>query len=413
MRPLPTTVSVGIMAGQSVGIVFHGRWKADGGGVVADTEQTVTAPCSFAPLEPACSFTLRAVTIGRQYHWERQEDQTFTGRLAVIREGGGLTAVNTLPIEDYLVSVISSEMSATAGLEFLKASAVISRSWLVNMIERARAGKDPSDAGASRGQMDEGHLITWFDHEDHDLYDVCADDHCQRYQGITRVTHPNVREAVESTRHQVLTYRDEVCDCRFSKCCGGHTEDFATCWEDRHVPYLQAHPDSDPVDSTILCDTRDGEILAQVLNSYDRETTDFYRWQVELSQQQISGLMARKLGCDLGQIVELRPLRRGASGRIFQLLVRGTRRQMVIGKELVIRGALSETHLYSSAFDIEAEGDGPVPDRFVLRGKGWGHGVGMCQIGAAVMASKGYTYRQILNHYYPGATLHTYNINHK
>ena len=384
------------MSAPAITVTLHGKWRSNDG-VIDDSRIVVSKPDEFAPLSPDCAFTLHGVTIGKSYHWERKEDQTFTGKLAVIREGEQLTAVNILPIEDYLISVISSEMSATASLEFLKAAAVISRSW----VKRQILNKDLKDLKNRRDFKDtKDTIITWQDHEDHTLYDVCADDHCQRYQGITKASNPNVRRAVEETSGEVLTYEGEICDCRFSKCCGGRMEEFATCWQDKDVPYLQALEDRDPKDGTILCDTHDKGILAQVLNDYDQETVDFYRWTVTYTQAELSELLRRKLGRDFGQVLELRPLKRGKSGRICQLLIRGTKASLTIGKELTIRSALSESHLYSSAFEVETVGD-----TFTLHGKGWGHGVGLCQIGAAVMGSRGYDYREILAHYYPNTTI--------
>ncbi|MBO4730929.1 MAG: SpoIID/LytB domain-containing protein [Bacteroidaceae bacterium] len=401
-RALCSVIRVGVMTAPAITVTLHGKWRGSDGSAISDRQIVANEPAEFAPLGPDSSFTLHGVTIGKSYHWERKEDQTFIGKLTIIRDGEQLTAVNILPIEDYLVSVISSEMSATASLEFLKAAAVISRSWVMGKIRRPSPalpiGRElkSSPYRGIRG----GHLITWQDHEDHTLYDVCADDHCQRYQGITKASNPNVRRAVEETRGEVLTYDGEICDCRFSKCCGGRMEEFATCWQDKDVPYLQALEDRDPRDGTILCDTHDKAILAQVLNDYDQETIDFYRWTVTYTQDELSDLLRRKLGRDFGQVLELRPIKRGKSGRICQLLIRGTKDSMTIGKELTIRSALSESHLYSSAFEVEQDGD-----TFTLHGKGWGHGVGLCQIGAAVMGSKGYNYREILAHYYPNTRI--------
>ena len=389
------------MTAPTITVTLHGKWRGSDGGVIDSREIAVSEPAEFAPLSPDSCFTLHGVTIGKTYHWERKENQTFIGKLSVIEDDGQLTAINTLPIEDYLVSVISSEMSATASLEFLKAAAVISRSWVKT--KKTLPPAPPIKGGESsprKGEQRGGLLIIWQDHEDHTLYDVCADDHCQRYQGITKASNPNVKRAVEETRGEVLTYDGEICDCRFSKCCGGRMEEFATCWQNKDVPYLQALEDRDPKDGTILCDTHDKAILAQVLNDYDQETVDFYRWSVSFTQAQLSDLLRRKLGHDFGQVLELRPLKRGKSGRIYELLIRGTKDSLVIGKELTIRSALSESHLYSSAFEVEQDGD-----TFTLHGKGWGHGVGLCQIGAAVMGSKGYNYREILAHYYPNTKI--------
>ena len=387
MDKLPATLSVGIMTAPQIDVTNN----ADG------------------------TFTLHGVTIGKDYHWERKEDQTFMGKLKIIREADGqMTAVNIISIEDYLVSVISSEMSPNASLEFLKAAAVISRSWVVGkIIDRSKTATrmttTPPPARKEQGTEElEPSLITWQDHEDHTLYDVCADDHCQRYQGVTKATNPNAKRAVEETRGEVLTYQGEVCDCRFSKCCGGRMEEFSTCWQDKDMPYLQALEDRDPKDGTILCDTSDPTILSQVLNDYDQETADFYRWTVTYTQEQLSDLLSRKLDHNFGQIVELKPLKRGKSGRICELQIVGTKASLTIGKELTIRSALSESHLYSSAFDVEMSYSPTlkdIPATFTLHGKGWGHGVGLCQIGAAVMGAKGYTYREILAHYYPNTVI--------
>ena len=367
------------------------------------------------------SFILHGVTIGVNFHWERKEDQKFAGALKIIVEKDRLTAVNVIGVEDYLLSVISSEMSASASEEFLKAHAVISRSWVMAQIasahkeHRADVPKDiygvPSlvshldsllcaekDAAASV----EHEYVRWYDHDDHSRFDVCADDHCQRYQGLTRATGDTVRKVIDSTWGQTLYYGNELCDARFSKCCGGVMERFSTCWEDKDMPYLQAVPDTpdhDP-DGDCFCNTTDKAILGQVLNNYDQETVDFYRWKEVYDREALSDLIRRRSGIDLGRIVSIEPLERGLSGRIMKLKITGDRSSLVVGKELEIRRILSETHLKSSAFDIRMEGSSVI-----LEGKGWGHGVGLCQIGAAVMASKGYTYTEILEHYYPGSHL--------
>lgn len=309
------------------------------------------------------SFILYGVTIGKDFHWQQKVDQKFAGALKFIVEDGLVTAVNRVGLEDYLVSVISSEMKASCPLESLKAHAVISRSWLL----------------ANLGT--------------HGLYDVCADDHCQRYQGLTMAVGGNVRKAVDETWGQTLRYRGELCDARYSKCCGGRSEIFSTCWEDIDVPYLQSVEDP-------YCDCEDAEILGTVLNEYDLKTKDFHNWEQRYSREEVSALFARRTGLDIGVITELEPLERGVSGRIKYLRVKGTRGETVIGKELAIRHAFSESHLKSSAFDISWE-----DDTLTLRGTGWGHGVGLCQIGAAVMASRGFSYTEILKHYYVGAEI--------
>ena len=349
----------------------------------------------FVPRCDGASFSLNDVTIGINFHWERKETQTFNGTLRLLVNDGKLCAINILPVEDYLVSVISSEMSANAPFEFLKAHAVISRSWLMAQMQKRTkmAQKSTKKDGFFSFKKTDSQLIRWYDREDHVLYDVCADDHCQRYQGITRATTPAVAEAVLSTRGQVLRYDGKICDARFSKCCGGQTEVFSTCWEDVEKPYLVSVECG-------FCNTKSKRVLSQILNNYDQETSDFYRWTVKYSQQELTALISWKLNMDLGTILDLIPLQRGPSGRISLLKIVGSERTFTIGKELFIRRVLSDTHLHSSAFTVEKR-----DTTFVLHGSGWGHGVGLCQIGAAVMGEQGYTYDQILLHYYPGADI--------
>ena len=347
---------------------------------------------TFTPQADDASFELQDVTIGVNFHWERQQVQTFEGTLRIVVEADKIVAINELPVERYLASVISSEMSATASPEFLKAHAVISRSWLLAQMEKRRQHENGTDNFFSFIKKDD-ELIRWYDRDDHTIFDVCADDHCQRYQGIVHARNSHVEEAISQTRGQILTYDGEICDARFHKCCGGDTEEFQYCWEDTPKPYLVSVHDP-------WCNTSDKQILSQVLNDYDQETPDFYHWAVEYTQAQLSELINRKLKDDFGLITDLIPLERGKSGRIWKLKIVGTKKTFTIGKELEIRRALSESHLLSSAFDVEHEGD-----RFRLHGKGWGHGVGLCQIGAAVMGEQGKTYDEILLFYYRGATI--------
>ena len=359
------------------------------------------------------SFKLHGVTIGVGFHWQRKQDQTFAGTLKFIVVDGMVAAVNVIGVEDYLVSVISSEMKASASLNLLKAHAVISRSWVIAQIEKRRkSGSADALSGKTGGDGECGGrdgcgrtgreltVIRWWDHDDHKYFDVCADDHCQRYQGLTNALGENVRKAVAETWGQVLRYEGELCDARFSKCCGGMMERFSTCWEDKDYPYLQPLPDAPEGGGQCFCDTDDENILSQILNDYDLETRDFYRWETHYTRREVSELVNRRSGIDFGEIRSLEPVTIGESGRISRLRIIGSANQAVVGKELMIRKILSETHLKSSAFDIEWQGDA-----LVLRGKGWGHGVGLCQIGAAVMAHQGYDYLQILSHYYPGATV--------
>ncbi len=375
------------------------------------------------------TFVLHGVVIGKGFHWERTENQRFAGALKIIVENGGLTAINVIGVEDYLLSVISSEMNANASIEFLKAHSVISRSWLTAMMEgisEESAMKDngggevvvsaneKDDPNHSRNAQTGGEtkLIKWYGRSQHENFDVCADDHCQRYQGVHRAVGKNVRAAIDATWGEVLKYKGEICDARFSKCCGGIIEKFSTCWEERDLPYLQPLPDTEGyvADAKPFCDTTDRRVLSQVLNDYDRETTDFYRWSVVYSRDGISTLITKNSGIDIGTLTALETLETGPSGRIRLLRVQGDKASFTVGKELEIRRILSETHLKSSAFTFEYLDFNGHPmsssdhwSQLALHGKGWGHGVGLCQIGAAVMASKGYDYRQILEHYYPGS----------
>jgi SpoIID/LytB domain protein len=415
LSPLTTkrqepNVTVGIVSGQEIHFALNAPYTAKGETIQG--EQTVVfseggilwngnqyRELTFTPSSPDASFSLSDVTIGVNFHWERKETQVFLGILRLVVESDKITAINELPVEQYLASVISSEMKATAGLELLKAHAVISRSWLLAQMRRREDIKEQKNGFFSFVKKDD-ELIRWYDREDHTIFDVCADDHCQRYQGITKQTSKNVEQALKATRGQILCYGDEICDARFSKCCGGVTEEFQYCWEDTPKPYLISVEDP-------FCNTHDKAVLAQVLNDYDLETNDFYRWTVEYRADELSKLVNDKLKDDFGIITDLIPLERGKSGRIWKLQIVGTKKTFAIGKELEIRRALSETHLYSSAFDVEKVmgADGKQVVAFRLHGRGWGHGVGLCQIGAAVMGQQGYKYEQILLHYYRNAEI--------
>ena len=378
----------------------------------------------FEPNDTQSSFTLEDVTIGVNFHWERKEAQTFLGKLRFIVEDNNICAINELPVETYLISVISSEMRATSSLELLKAHAVISRSWLLAQMEQRKAENNNAVKQPSLFKTDE-EIVRWYDREDHKHFDVCADDHCQRYQGITKAANKHVVEAIKQTAGEILTSHGEICDARYSKCCGGAVEEFQYCWENIRKPYLQALPDTMP-DKTSLpnltneavarqwilsspnafCNTTDQKVLSQVLNDFDQETTDFYRWTQIYSQAEVKQLLEEKLAMQFGDIIDLIPMERGKSGRIYRLKIIGTQRTLIIGKELEIRRALSKSHLYSSAFVIEKVDikDG-VPQQFIIKGAGWGHGVGLCQIGAAMMGVQGYRYDEILLHYYKSAEI--------
>lgn len=427
-------ISVGIVNAQEIHFTLNARFLAKGETVSGNQQVSfeeggilwngnVYRELTFTPLDEDSSFSLYDVTIGINFHWERQETQSFIGTLKLVVYEGKITAINILPAEDYLTSVISSEMSATSSLEFLKAHAVVSRSWLLAQIEKRKAMSKKQGDFFSFVKTDTEY-IRWYDREDHTIFDVCADDHCQRYQGITKATNQSVAEAVKATRGQVMMYKNSICDARFSKCCGGITEEFDTCWENKKYPYLTAvrddKNDTAMPDLTIeeeadkwirstpdsFCNTHDKHIISQILNNYDQETTNFYRWKVRYTQEELAELIRTNTKCDYGQIIDLIPVERGKSGRISKLQIVGTLKTLIIGKELEIRRTLSDTHLFSSAFVVDK---GPqqddVPAWFELTGAGWGHGVGLCQIGAAVMGEKGYNYNDILLHYYKDADI--------
>ena len=430
-------VSVGIVRGDEIRFQLNGTYtignkevtgkqivKFKDGQILWDS--VLYQQLCFTPQNDDISFTLEDVTIGVDFHWERKEAQTFLGKLRFVVDGDKLWAINELPVERYLASVISSEMSATSSLELLKAHAVISRSWLLVQMRRRKAIEMGIQTASAPVKVSDEEGVVWYDSDAHTLFDVCADDHCQRYQGITKATSPHVEEAIKATRGQLLMNGKVICDARFSKCCGGVSEEYEYCWDNTHKPYLLSVVDNAPlgtaptIDLTdektaqewilsspeAFCNTKDAAVLGQVLNNYDQETQDFYRWTVDFKQSELVELIRRKSGLDFGEIIDLQPLERGKSGRITRLKIVGTKLTRIIGKELEIRRTLSESHLYSSAFVVErSEIVNDIPQHFRLIGAGWGHGVGLCQIGASVMGEKGYRYDEILHHYYQTAAI--------
>jgi len=434
-------IKVGLMTGASAArITTSGQFITEGGEVLSEGDYAALFAEGLVGLEgptrrashsillrptdfDLCSFTIHDITIGIDFHWQRKEAQQFKGELRITATPAGLTLVNELPLESYLVSVISSEMSAACPPELLRAHAVVSRSWLLAQINKAATPEANSETISD--SPDE--IIRWYDRESHTDFDVCPDDHCQRYQGISKAYSKAAFETVRDTRGQVLAYDDEICDARYSKSCGGVTEIYGAAWEDKAVPYLQSLYDG-PRDSSgypmpltdesnaiawitssppAYCNNISAEMLERILPGFDQETKDFYRWEVSYSQDELRDIIRDKLGADLGRILALEPLERGESGRIIRLGIRGEARSLVIGKELEIRRALSRSHLYSSAFVVsrEPESVNSYPERFRLIGAGWGHGVGLCQIGAAVMADQGRNHAEILAHYFQGASL--------
>lgn len=406
--------------------VFTAELKNDkilckGSNLTIETENEII----FEPSDPVSeSFLLRDVIIGVRFHWERREKQRFNYFLKIIKNGNQLTAINYLPVEAYLTSVISSEMSAKCSINLLRSQAVVARSWLLAQLQNKE--KEKNKNASLKPVKTENEIITWYDREAHTLFDVCADDHCQRFQGVTKVTTDTATKAIKDTRGIVLISDGEICDTRYSKSCGGMSESYENVWEPVKYKYLQPvidykfEPENLDLDLTkeenavkwiksnppAFCNTTDPKILNQILLDYDQETKDFYRWKVEYSQNELSNLIKEKLGIDFGNIIDLVPVERGYSARLIKLKIVGNKKSLVIGKELEIRRVLSPSHLYSSAFYVEKENiENGIPQKFILHGAGWGHGVGLCQIGAAVMAEQGYQFDEILIHYFPNAKI--------
>ena len=437
-------ISIGILPGKYVNFELYGDFNVEGfkqtfsgifsAAVVNDRivctgekdKLEITNEIVFEPQDQISdSFLVKDVVIGVKFHWERKEKQRFTGSLKLLRENNKLWVINILPVEQYLASVISSEMSAKSSVELLKAHAIISRSWLFAQIEKSKSAKKKSEKHSPVLKR-EGEIIKWQDREDHKLFDVCADDHCQRYQGVTKVSTETALQAIQQTYGLVLTSENKICDARYSKSCGGITEAFENVWEPVKHEYLSSiidykyEPENYDIDFSkepnagkwilgnppAFCNTLDEKILLQVLPDFDQETHDFYRWKVDYSQSELSKLIKDKTGIEFGNIIDLIPLERGKSARLIKLKIEGSKKSLIIGKELEIRRTLSSTHLYSSAIVIDKsdEIDG-VPQKFSISGAGWGHGVGFCQIGGAVMATQGYMFDEILLHYFKDARL--------
>ena len=434
-------ISVGILAAKQIEFELYGDFKSYGmrktfnGRFTAEIVNDkivfkqgaerleVTNEIIFEPQEMRLeSFLIKNVVVGSKFHWQRKENERFIGSLKIIKDGSVITVINILPIEDYLISVISSEMSAKSSIEALKAYAIISRSWLFSQINKARESNEKRNTEFNS----ETEHLKWYDREEHKLYDVCNDDHCQRYHGITKVFSGVASQAIEFTRGIVLKYEDKICDARYSKCCGGISESFENVWEPIKHKYLKPvidhkfEPDNFETDLTIeknaerwikghppaFCNTNDKNVLLQILVDFDQDTKDFFRWQVEYKQEEIAKLIFEKSSLDFGDIIDLIPVERGASGRLSKLKIIGSNKTLIVGKELEIRKYLSPTHLYSSAIVIEKNGEeNCIPKKFTIYGAGWGHGVGLCQIGAAVMAAKGYMFDEILLHYFSGVKL--------
>jgi SpoIID/LytB domain protein len=408
---------------------FSGIFTAELNGdliVCKSSKQTVEAvnELEFVPSDPVSeSFLLRDVIIGKKFHWERKEKQRFIFSLLLLKIGVNIVAINKIPLERYLTSVISSEMSAKSSIELLKAQAVIARSWVIAQMYRSDDLKENKEKHETVLKFKD-ELIRWYDREEHSHYDVCADDHCQRFQGVTKIISEASFTAVEQTSGIVLLSSGNVCDARYSKCCGGMTESFENVWEPVRHPYLTAIVDykfepenynlnlSDESNSVkwikgnppAYCNTEDSKILSHILVDYDRETKHFFRWKVEYAQEELSELIKERSGIDFGEILDLVPVERGDSARLVKLKIIGTKKTLTVGKELEIRRILSKTHLYSSAFFVKKTGKN-IPEKFTLYGAGWGHGVGLCQIGAAVMAEKGYNFDEILLHYFKNSEL--------
>ncbi len=438
------TISIGIVADKQINFDLYGDFKVKGikkffsgrfsAEIVNDkirckrdddsleTDKEIIFEPDDIDLE---SFLIKDVTIGVRFHWQRKEKQRFQGTLKLLKNKDKIVVINLIPVEKYLTSVISSEMSAKSSLQMLKSLAVVSRSWLLAQIEKSKSIKMKKEVYSSETRT-EDEFIKWYDREEHELFDVCADDHCQRYQGITKISTQAARQATAETFGLVLQYNNKICDARFSKCCGGITEAFHNVWEPQVHEYLTSiidykfEPENYNRDFAVeknaqkwikgnppaYCNTNDDKILSQVLIDYDQETKDFFRWKVVYSQNELSELIVKNSGIDFGEIIDLIPVERGDSSRLIKLKIIGSKKELILGKELEIRRLLSDSHLYSSAIVIEKQNvDHNIPVKFVLYGAGWGHGVGLCQIGAAVMAEKGHSFDEILLHYFKNARL--------
>ncbi len=432
-------ISVGIMSGEKISIIFEGEFFIDGsqqaisGPFIAELKDDIiychsenakfesSKEIIFKPGNSENSFILKEVTIGIKFHWERKEDEKFKGSLKIIKDKQSLIVINILSVEDYLESVNSSEMSARSSIDLLKAHTIVTRSWLLAQMEKSDENKNIYPRESTQNE-----IIKWYDKEDHQYFDVCADDHCQRYQGITKITTEVVRKAVNDTSGIILESNGKICDARFSKSCGGISESFENVWEPVKHDYLSSIIDYSSIHDNFnldfsiesnaekwikgnppaFCNSKDKKVLSQILLDYDQETTDFYRWKIIYRQNEISELIKKKSGIDFGDILDLVPIERGASARLIKLKIIGSKKTLIIGKELEIRRFLSESHLYSSAIIIEkSEIKANIPQKFLIYGAGWGHGVGLCQIGAAVMAENGYKYEEILLHYFKGSNL--------
>jgi len=435
-------LNVGIIKDKKIEFELHGDFRLSGykenlSGVFTAGLKNNSIICSsgkhnlqaeyeieFIPADPESeSFLIKDVTIGKKFHWERKEKQRFNHTLKIIKDGDYIVAINIIPLEDYLTSVISSEMSAKSSVELLKAQAVVARSWVLSHITKPKKQNSKKEKQNDFSENDE-ERITWYDRSEHKLFDVCADDHCQRFQGVTKIISDSAFSAIERTRGIILLHNKEICDTRYSKCCGGITESFENVWEPDKHEYLTSvvdykyEPENFKTDfgseknarkwitgnPPAFCNTKDIRILSHILVDYDRETKDFYRWKTEYTQKEISGLIHKNTSIDFGDILDIVPLERGSSARLIKMKIIGTKKSLIVGKELEIRRILSQTHLYSSAFVVDKTG-GEVPDKFIIRGAGWGHGVGFCQIGGAVMAEKGYMFDEILLHYFQNAVL--------
>jgi stage II sporulation protein D len=409
-------------SGRFTADIANGKIRCRRGDDTLEAEKEIIFEPDDIDLE---SFLIKDVTIGVRFHWQRKEKQRFQGSLKLLRNNDKIVVINIIPVEKYLTSVVSSEMSAKSSLQMLKSLAVVSRSWLLAQIEKSRSIRMKKDVYSSESRTGDEY-IKWYDREEHELYDVCADDHCQRYQGITKISTHSARQAVEETFGLVLLYNNKICDTRFSKSCGGITEAFHNVWEPVVHEYLTSvidykfEPENYNTDFSVernakkwiegnppaYCNSMDDKILSQVLIDYDQETKDFFRWKVVYSQSEISNLISKNSGMEFGEIIDLIPVERGASSRLIKLKIVGSKKELVVGKELEIRRLLSLTHLYSSAIIIEKQNiDNNIPGKFILHGAGWGHGVGLCQIGAAVMAERGHSFDEILLHYFHNAKL--------
>lgn len=351
----------------------------------------------YTPLHEDSRLSLLNLKIGKEFHWQQTVEALLPGTVKVrLSPAGEWQTINSLPLEKYLQCVIGSEMNPAAPEEFLKAHCIISRSWALGKIRRTHK------AGGNDAMFSDNCISAWEDTADHSGFDVCSDDHCQRYQGLSDMP-SKIKKIVKDTEGMVLTDAEgNLADTRYSKCCGGKTELFSTCWQETDYPYLISQIDPYCDLSSLSAQKRE-KLLRDCFRRYDTSATISNEWELTVSRDEIRNRLSNLFGKETGDVIDMKVETRGLSGRAKGLLIKCESGDYHIGKELTIRRLLSKDCLRSSLFDITLLSD----DNFRIKGKGWGHGVGLCQTGAARMALEGASFHEILSFYYPGTKITT------